>query len=80
MLPGDQVALLRIIYVVNMEILKDWAQKIVMVYHEDQEKKKEKMKGMKNFFGGFGGLFGKKQAPKEEEKKEESKKEEANKE
>lgn len=60
MLPGDQIALLRIIYVVNMEILKDWAQKIVMVYHEDQEKKKEKMKGMKNFFGGFGGLFGKK--------------------
>ncbi len=73
MLPGDQKALLRIIYVVNMDILRDWAEKVVLVYHEDQQKKQEKMKGMKNFFGGFGGLFGKKAPPKQEEKKEDRK-------
>lgn len=65
----DQTQLERIIYVVSMDILQDWTKKISKVYYEDQQLKKDRLQGVKDFFSGFGGLFSKK--PKEEPKESE---------
>ncbi len=56
----DKRLLERIIYMVNMEILQDWAKKVAKVYHDDITANKDKMKSVKSFFTGIGGLFGKK--------------------
>lgn len=71
LLPADQKALRRIIYIIEGAQLNEWAERVVRLYHEDQVKRRDKLKGVKNLFGGFFGGGAKKQPPKQEESKKE---------